>query len=224
MGLSYNSHTNTFASDSSRPSSHLNIGVLRVIIDELITNVLNEAEQLLLDEHDPHSTGNALYIAQQMRKKKFLSTYNCAVCHKIPYAAVEKCFLKLVQTNPAPKTTPWWNLELLLQGLHGNGFASYAMQEVAELQKGLTSNTTQSKTEVATKVNDMLREFDKSTDNLFIGFAQTNSSIGDSIDKHYDVITPGTAPAQATPRGANLEQLLNNLESSLKMPLTKPVQ
>jgi len=223
MGITYNPTTDTFASDGSRPGSHLNLGVLETLIKDVIKlTPLNEAEQLLLDTHDPHSTGNAYKIAKKMKSKKFLSTYNCAVCHKIPYSAVEKSFLKLVQTNPAPSTFALAHLESLLQGLYGHGFASAAAQEVALLQKYLTNKTT--KPNVAHEVNRMLREFDASTDNLYVGFAQTNSSIGDRIDKHYDVVSPGTAPVAATPRGANLEQLLNHLETSLGLGKTTPIQ
>ncbi|KPN91142.1 hypothetical protein [Pseudomonas nunensis] len=223
MGITYNPTTDTFVSDGARPGAHLNIGVLKVLIEDIINNTpLNDAEQLLLDAHDPHSIGNSHQIAQQMKSKNFLSSNNCAVCHKIPYSAVEKSFLKLVKTNPAPKSLPWGHLELLLQGLYGNGYASVAAQEVALLQKHLASAKT--KPQAALEVNRMLLEFDKSTDNLYVGFAQTNSSIGDRIDKHYDVVTPGTAPVTATPRGANLEKLLNYLEGSLNLGLTKPVQ
>ncbi|TMU73947.1 hypothetical protein FGA82_22010 [Pseudomonas fluorescens] len=70
----------------------------------------------------------------------------------------------------------------------------------------------------------MLNAFDSSTDNLYVGFAQTNSSIGDQIDKHYDVLSPGAAPITATPCGANLEQLLNHLQVSLGLGKTGPIQ
>ncbi|MBX8620847.1 hypothetical protein K4754_02300 [Pseudomonas glycinae] len=223
MGITYNPTTDTFASDGARPGSHLNLSVLQTLIKEVIkTTPLNEAEQLLLATHDPHSKGDPYKIAKKMKSKKFLSTYNCAVCHKIPYSAVEKSFLKLIQTNPAPHTFAWSHLESLLQGLYGHGYASVAAQEVAMLQKNLASITT--RPQVAIEITRMLREFDASTDNLYVGFAQTNSSIGDRIDKHYDVISPGTAPVAATPRGANLEQLLNYLESSLGLGKTTPIQ
>jgi len=223
MGITYEKTTDTFASDHSRPGSHLNLSVLQVLVEEIInTTPLNEAEQLLLDTHDPHSKKNPYKIAKQMKSKKFLSTYNCAVCHKIPYSAVEKSFLKLVQTNPAPHTFAWSHLESLLQGLYGHGYASVAAQEVAMLQKNLASKAT--KPQVAIEITRMLREFDASTDNLYVGFAQTNSSIGDRIDKHYDVVSPGTTPVAATPRGANLEQLLNYLEASLGLGKTSPIQ
>ncbi|MCP1489889.1 insecticidal toxin complex protein TccC [Pseudomonas fluorescens] len=223
MGIRYDPATDTFASDHSRPGSHLNLGVLEGVVKDIInTTPLNDAEQLLLATHDPQSKGNAKQIAQKMKSQKFLSIFNCAVCHKIPYSAVEKSLLKLVQTNPAPLTSAWSTLELLLQGLHGHGFASAAAQEVALLQSNLASPST--KPQVAVNVNRILNEFDASTDNLYVGFAQTNSSIGARIDKHYDVVSPGTAPVAATPRGANLEQSLNHLEASLGLKKTSPIQ
>ena len=92
-----------------------------LITDIISTTPLNDAEQLLLTTHDPKSQGNARKIAQAMKSKKFLSTYNCAVCHKIPYSSMEKSFLKLVQTNPAPRASAGSHLESLLQGYTGQG-------------------------------------------------------------------------------------------------------
>ena len=223
MGVVYDVMNDKFSSDGYRPGGHLNLGVLQAIVKDIIAQTpLTQGEQDLIDEYDPTGTGNAYKIAKAMKSKKFLSTYGYAICHKIPYAGVERSLLKLLQLNPASTHVAWTRLSFLLQGLHGVGYSSLAAASISKLQKGLASNSTKSL--AAAEVNDILSEFDQSADNLYVGFAQTNSSIGDSIDKHYDILTPGTTAVAATPRGANLETLLNTFESSLGMLLTKPVQ
>ncbi|TMU73948.1 hypothetical protein FGA82_22015 [Pseudomonas fluorescens] len=110
-----------------------------LITDIISTTPLNDAEQLLLTTHDPKSQGNARKIAQAMKSKKFLSTYNCAACHKIPYSSMEKSFLKLVQTNPAPRASGRVSSGITAARLHGPGFAVTAAQEVASLKKSRVS-------------------------------------------------------------------------------------
>lgn len=223
MGIFYNLGTDNFISNGSRPGGHLNISTLAGIVSDIIAKQpLNEAEENLLATLDPSGKGKYYKIAQKMKAQNFLSTYGYAICHKIPYAGVERCMLALANKNPPTTDAAWSDLFKLLCGLNGIGYSGYANATISSIQTNLSQKSTKSL--AAAEFNDILSDFDKADDNLYLGFSQTNSSISDRIDKHYDVITPGNNPVAATPRGANLEKLLNDLEISLKSPMTKPVQ
>jgi hypothetical protein len=223
MSIIYNQGLDNFISNGSRPSGHLNISTLaNIVLDIINKQPLNEAEQNLLTILDPSGKGNYYQIAKKMKAKNFLSTYSYAICHKIPYAGIERCMLALANANPPKTDAAWTNLFNLVCGLNGVGYSGYATSTISSIQSDLSQKS--SKPNAAAEFNSILNEFDKADDNLYLGFSQTNSSISDRIDKHYDVVTPGNNPVAATPRGGNLEDLLNKLETSLKLPTTKPVQ
>ena len=223
MSVVYNQGTDTFNSNGVRPGGHLNLATLSNIASDIISKQpLNEAEQNLLAQLDPTGTGKYYQIAQKMKAQNFLSSYGYAICHKIPYAGVERCMLALANKNPAKTDKAWNDLFALLCGLNGVGYSGYATSTISSIQANLAQQST--KPNAASEFNDILSDFDKADDNLYLGFSQTNSSISDRIDKHYDVVTVGNNAVAATPRGANLELLLNALEASLHLPRTRPVQ
>lgn len=215
--IQYDNKNKNFETDGSRPHCHLNLGTLTAVVSDILKNkALSDAENLLITTY----TGkwSAKGIAKDMKQHNFLSSNGVAVCHKIPYASVEKALLCLVNKGWAKPTSvlpggandkAWGCLSLLLQGL----YSSYqAGQQLSDLQSAFTN---QKESEVVKIANQILYEFDGADDNLYIGFAQTNSSIGQNIDLHYDIINTGNAPVTSTPRGAALMQLLNYLEKAV---------
>jgi hypothetical protein len=233
----YNSGVKKFETDKTRPGSHLNVGTLRRIVKDIIANTpLVQPEADLLLYCDPKGKKNVVKIVRKMKKDNFLSTKGYAVCHKIPFAAVQRATVallnqkldkraqkvagqpKLITLSPA-----WANLELLTQELFGHGYATHAASMIMALKAVDTTNAAVC-SNAADVANTLLVEFDAASDNLFVGFAQTNSSVSDQGDYHFDILnTPSsTAAIDATPRGVDLLTRLNTLETALGITPTRP--
>ena len=214
-----------YESDSNRPGSHLNLGVIVALIKDVASNgAINEPEQDLMIVYKNQGM-NATKAAGKVKKANFLSNYNYAVCHKIPYASFEKFLLKLMNLQlvaTAQNPPKWGLLSLLLQELYGHGGANQASASANNLAQLVQHGAKQH--QACAAANAILVDFDKCDENLYLGFASTNSSIGQNIDGHIPVLQPTTGPVTMTPRGKNLWQTLNKCEASLGLPQTSPVE
>lgn len=123
--------------------------------------------------------------------------------------------------------------DVLGRALSPHGYANTIHAEWSNLQgladtlyKAASNTPAETKAATACEVaaNNFLREFDACDYNLYVGFQGTNASIGDKIDLHYDINGPGVGPISATPRGTDLFNALNFLETNLGMSKTSAVE
>jgi hypothetical protein len=229
--LVYNSPV--FSRDGNRPGSHLNIGTLvEIIKDVMKKGVMNDAEDIIINCAGTTVTG-AKSIAQYMKGNNVLSGQDMAVCHKVPYAAVERA-LEALLNKRAVTNGGWAMLKMFWGALYPpHGYSSqihndwYQLQTLADQVYNKLAGSTQ---EAAAAVlclnaaNTFLREFDGCDDNLYFGFQGTNAGIGDRLDLHYNIHGPGIGAVTATPRGINLMNTLNALEVSVGLGQTAAVE
>lgn len=211
-----------FSRDGGRPGGHSNLGVLAKILKDIIKKgALTDVESELLSVTTKFGTAQAK--AKHIKSNAVLSGQGFAVCHKIPYAAFEKALLKLIDDSfvhgvGAKTMAPAWNaLDGLLNVLYGTPNGNYDHGGALRRAVGKFNPD-----KTVTEANDLLREFDKCDENLYVGFSMTNSSIGERVDLHFPVLTTATDAVAATPRGAGLQQALNRFESALGLTPTGP--
>jgi hypothetical protein len=222
-----------FTRDGNRPGSHLNIGTLVEIIEDVMKKgVMNDAEDIIIQCAGQTVTG-AKAIAQYTKGNKVLSGQDMAVCHKVPFAAVERALEALL--NKRDVTDGGWAMLKMFWGAlyPPHGYTAAIHQDWSQLQAlagqvygALAGSTQEAIAAVPCLVaaNAFLREFDGCDQNLYFGFQGTNAGIGDRLDLHYNILGPGIGPITATPRGINLMSTLNALEVSLGLGQTTAVE
>ena len=209
-----------YASDGHRPGSHLKLGGLEAIIKDVAAKgAMNAPEQDLIIEYKAVGQ-NAKKAAKRITVKNFLSGNGYAVCHKIPYASFEKLLLQMMNLHISGNPPNWVLLELLLQdaGVSSTDASNWTNNLSGLVQAGTKQN------QAAAAANNILLRFDACDDNLYLGFSTTNSSIGQNIDGHYNVLSPSPAPANMTPRGNQLWTRLNQCEQAVGLTVTKAIE
>lgn len=177
-----------FVSAPGRPGGHSNAGTKDAIIDDIFSRApRNDFEAALKSM----TIGNAKI---QLRGS-WLSTNNCAICHKQPISDIENRIV--AAANHAPL------------GAHSLDFVSWIgtlfnpdplglLGSAAAIAAKIAANTAS-----AAEISELISLIDRSPSNLFIGDSPTNSGIGAAFDFNLDVSDPtDTAPAPASPRSS----------------------
>lgn len=213
----YNSIMSRFESNGKRPGDHLYLATMTGVIQDLLNNgPVNSAEQDFKISVDADASGkgtaniwtqSAQTIAQHVINNNVLSNYGYAVCHKTPYISFEWLMLEAIKDyinngGPSAKTAKF---KTYLTSTIG-GFAYWTKIEKA-LNKGDVN-------EVELYAKYLGQEFDKQADNLFIGYKETNSSVSNDADLHFNSLSP-LDPAPSSPRGNKLLKDLQTAETSL---------
>jgi hypothetical protein len=214
----------TYSGTGKRPSGHLNLGTIADMLDHLLKQGAGYSEPEKQIEIDYNLSGTtAKKVAKKMKAGNFLSNYDYAVCHKIPYSAVEKALIKLMNAEAAGTATPkmWDTFARMNQAVAGPSYASSGYNSGFDNQATALSNAVKNSQHnlAVALANAALNEFDKAADNLFFGFGKTNSSIGDSIDLHFNLDDPSN-DVPPTPRGLAMRDALNNFETALGLSAT----
>lgn len=206
-----------FESNGKRPGDHLSLNTMTAVIQDLLNNgPVNNAEadfKLSVDADATNQgttniwTQSAQTIAQYVVNNNILSTYGYAVCHKTPYISFEWLMLEAIKDyiNNGKATTKTADFKTYLTSTIG-GYAYWTTIEKA-LVKGDVN-----KVELYTKF--LGQEFDKQADNLFIGYKETNSSVSNNADLHFNSLSP-LDPAPSSPRSDQWLQDMQTAETSL---------
>lgn len=213
----YNTIMSRYESNGKRPGDHLYLGTLTAVIQDLLNNgPVNSAEVDFKLSVDADATGkgtaniwtqSAQTIAQHVINNNVLSNYGYAVCHKTPYISFEWLMLEAIKdynSNGGPSTKTA-NFKTYLTNTIG-GFANWTM-----IEKALDIGDFY---EVELYAKFLGQEFDKQADNLFIGYKETNSSVSNNADLHFNSLSP-LDPAPSSPRGNKLLQDMQTAETSL---------
>lgn len=213
----YNSIMKRFESNGKRPGDHLYLATMTGVIQDLLNNnPVNSAEQDFKISVDADASGkgtpniwtqSAQTIAQHVINNNVLSNYGYAVCHKTPYISFEWLMLEAIKDyiNTGGPSTKTADFKTYLTSTIG-GFAYWTKIEKA-LNKGDVN-------EVELYAKYLGQEFDKQADNLFIGYKETNSSVSNDADLHFNSLSP-LDPAPSSPRGNKLLQDMQTAETSL---------
>lgn len=212
-----------YTSTGKRPGSHLNLGTLQKMVADINaqSDYFSEPEKQLNIDFSLSTTGDKI-VAQKIKNTNFLSKYDFAVCHKIPYSSVEKALIALMEAtrNGTDKPAMWAGLSDLLlacSGLSPSGWHTVFTQQCANLRAAIVKPDTGS---ACNQANAMLLEFDASSENLFFGWGKTNSSISDNVDLHFNLEDPAD-DVPPTPRGVSLMKALQALEGTLGITPTR---
>ncbi len=210
-----------YVRDGKRPSGHGNKGVIKALLDDIQgKKPLTQPEKAAIGL----STATTKKIAKLIKDTNWLSTNMYAVCHKIPYSAVERAFEALLNketASPGANTNAWDAFDELMNQVYYGNSHGHVGQSTAELLPLIKPGN---EFAAGQQANQMLSDFDKDADNLYLGFASTNSSIGENHDLHYDVLTTATGAVAATPRGQAYAKLLNALESALGLSKSSSIE
>jgi hypothetical protein len=213
----YNSIMKRFESNGKRPGDHLSLATMTGVIQDLLNNnPVNSAEEDFKISVDADASGkgtaniwtkSAQTIAQHVINNNVLSNYGYAVCHKTPYISFEWLMLEAIKDyiNNGGPSTKTADFKTYLTSTIG-GFAYWTNIEKA-LKKGDVN-------EVELYAKYLGQEFDKQADNLFIGYKETNSSVSNNADLHFNSLSP-LDPAPSSPRGNKLLQDMQTAETSL---------
>ena len=202
--------SNSFISNGKRPGTHLSDPTLVAVVQDLMnTGARNQAEADFETEIKNIANtynlgnvwGNAVTVVNIVKSYNVLSTYGFAICHKVPYSAFEKLLVACIQ--------------LLIAG-NLNKAMRDALTDV--MDRAIGNHNSWNKLVKALQKSDILsvewyaRElgdaFDACSDNLFIGYKSTNSSVGDHSDLHWDSLGTGVS----SPRGNDLLGLMQKAE------------
>jgi hypothetical protein len=201
---------------SGRPSSHLNLGCLKAMVDELLsTGGLNPVEYEILITY-ANKTAHA--IASMMMQVNHLKANKVDVCHKIPIHSFQLALCKVMNEQFKLKGTfnekRWKHLVKLYIEVRSNCVGAPSA-DIKALFDAIHSNNTHKACSLAWVI---CLAFDSSHNNLFFGFAVTNHSIGQHGDMHYDIYSTLACPP--TPRGPSMESRLMKLEQTLGLKVT----
>jgi|GEM_PF-4847060 hypothetical protein len=205
----YNTITRTFESNGKRPNTHLSLTALTGIITDLKNNgAKNQAEVdfegAVKSVANTNGLGNVwatpATAAAVVLNYRILSSYDLAVCHKVPYSAFEKLLAAAVKGVFAGTLTV--NEESGFKDFLDNTLGGHA--DWSKLKKGKDTYAVEY---YARKLCDA---FDENSDNLYIGYKLTNSSVSDSADLHWDSLSGGKATA--SPKGAGLLDAMEDAE------------
>lgn len=213
-----------YCGTGKRPGGHLNLGTIETMLEQMLKQGANYSEPEKQIEIDYKLSGTTpKKVAKLMKAGNFLSNYDYAVCHKIPYSAVEKALIELMNQQLAGTASPtmWDKFARMNQAVDGPSYASSAYNSgydtaATALQNAVTNGQQNLAVALA---NKRLNAFDQAADNLFFGFGKTNSSIGDSIDLHFNLDDPSN-DVPPTPRGVAMRDALNSFEVALGLSPT----
>lgn len=217
--LAFDAKNHFFYSDKNRPSSHLNKRALVAVITDLLQkgpkNEIEKAlDQMLKQGKNPDQ------IADYIIQHNWLSKVEADICHKIPYASIERVVEEVCdlvynslgkkQKTSDPKITAFKNL----------------VNDVNPKSNSLAKDLLESKThaQILGNANKLLNELDEAPKNLKFGHASSNRSIGQNLDLHFDALKTGPGPIPPTPRGLSMAKNLYKSEIELNiLPRTTQV-
>lgn len=215
-----------FARNSARPGTHLSVPTLTNIISDLITNgARNQAELDFQNAVTQVSTLNNLGYAWKTadagkwadltKNYTILKSEGLAVCHKVPYFSFENMLLACIHDLSASKQPSVKNKDFCT-------YLDNTLGDHSEWNKLQKAYFKFAKTGVLSDANDVeyyarkiCDQFDGSSDNLYIGYKVTNSSISNNIDLHWQSLGPDTQLATASPRGITWRDATNTAEISI---------
>lgn len=208
-----------YCGTGTRPGGHLNLGTIETMLEHLLNqgSYFSEPEKQIEIDYNLSGTP-AKKVAKSMKAGYFLSNYDFAVCHKIPYSAVEKALIALMNAQLAGTSSAlmWDSFARMLQTVAGPSYAGsgYNAGYDAKALAILNAVAGGQQNLACALANKVLNKFDQAADNLFFGFGKTNSSIGDRIDLHFNLDDPAN-DVPPTPRGVDLRNALNRFETAL---------
>lgn len=187
VGLSGSTVTTT----SGRPNAKSNKGTIVEIVKNIYTKgPLNEYEQAL------HTMGSQKTAVTALHSGSWLSTNGAAICHKMSISEIEDYVV--AYANAVVSGTSSTSIEGRMKGLIKSlttGYPTIQSDALMYLQ-GITDAPTSAGlfgSAAATAqghCDSLILLLDGSPANLYIGSAQTNSSVQEHFDAHYDVSDP----------------------------------
>lgn len=198
-------------SDGKRPNSHLNKGAIKAIILDIVSKKpSNEIEEIVLKLFLSNNK-DAGKTADVIKKNSWLTNNLADICHKVPYASMEKVVIAACNSilagqnnSNAVKTFKSFILEI----------APSAKTKAGQLLNAKSSN-------IVTRANALLRALDAAPDNLKFGFSNSNRSLGQHFDFHYNVLGNSNNAQPPSPRGPKFAKSLHDVEDGFNLNQTE---
>ncbi|PWV47557.1 hypothetical protein [Chitinophaga sp. S165] len=195
---------------NGRPAKRTTKPVQEAIIDDIFTyGAMNAHEKKL----EALGKVKALY---ELRSNNWLSTNNCAICHKNSIDDVENTLVNFANKSATVKVNMYAQMENWIKILTTRDITAQVMG-IAFLKNILDSATNATATKTSAEicvdaVNNLIELIDASSSNYYIGDAGTNSSIQSKPDPHYNNFAT-TTEAPPTPISKGLYDARVGIES-----------
>jgi hypothetical protein len=209
------------ASQSGRPSARSNKSTIQGIIARIYQiGPMNDLETLL------KNFNNKSKAVDEVHSNNFLSKNGAAICHKQAISVIEKQFVayaNLVLNNNNSTILDQQAITLVkdltqLDNLKQGNCLSY-LESISDIHTN-SGPFADKAADVATYLDYLILELDGSFSNLYIGYSNTNSSVGDHFDAHYDVNS--TTDPSATPVGTSIYYSQKDLGDGLGIGHSSP--
>ncbi len=202
---------NTFVvTTTGRPSKRTTKPVQEAIIDDIFTYGAMNAHEKKLE-----ALGKTKALSE-LRSNNWLSTNNCAICHKNSIDDVENTLVNFGNKSATVKASMYASMENWIKILTTRDISAQVMG-IAFLKNirdsAANATATKSSAEICVDaINNLIELIDASSSNYYIGDAGTNSSIQSKPDPHYNNFAT-TTEAPPTPISTGLYDARVGIES-----------